>query len=146
MAAYATDASAPHAPSTHTPAAPSPDSRWCLLHGTLARQIQKLGPRPTGAPFRTVIGPPVPAVEAWLLAGQAMRPSEAAWLQCGPAAAAASEEYKRQLKRERYGPVPRSDKPSVASHLIRGALATPGLLRTAFPGGFAPLEDEIRSW
>lgn len=144
-----TDATVPHDPATH--AAPPPAGcRWCLLQSSLAQTLQRLarqGLRPAGTPLFTAVGTPVPAVEGWLLAGRAPHASEASWRQRGPHAAAASEEFKRQLKREAYGAGPPfRDMPSRASELIREVLTSAGALRTAFPGGYAPLEDAIRSW
>lgn len=119
-----TDATVPHDPATHTPEFPHPDCRWCALHTALARALAGVGPRPVQGPLRTAVGAPAPAVEAWLLAGDPVHASEAAWLQRGASAAAASEAYKRQLKQAAYGPGPPfRSMTSSASTRIRRALA-----------------------
>lgn len=142
-----TDATTPHDPATHTPGAPHPDCRWCMLGTELARAMSLLAPRPGRRPLGTALGAPVPALEGWLLAGRAAHASEAAWRPRGVLAASASESYKRRLKEEAYGPGPPFQAtPRTAATLIRQVLATPGALRTAYPGGYGPLEDAIRSW
>lgn len=139
-----TDAGVPHDPRTH--GQPHPDCRWCMLHAALARTLAQIQVTP-GRTLRVAIGTPVPAIEAWLLADHASRPSEAAWLQRGSTAGAGAVAYKRRLKQFAYGSAaPRTNAPTNASVLIRGVLAKPGLLRTAFPGGYGPLEDAILAW
>lgn len=140
------DLDVPHDPRTHTSSEPFPGCRWCALHSALQTALARTRPVP-GRNLITAVGCPVPAIEAWLLAGATPEGSEAAWTQRGVGAAAGALAYKRKLKQQAYGSVQhRTDRRETATRLIRRALASPGLLRTAFPGGYGPFEDAILAW
>jgi hypothetical protein len=133
--------------STHdAPGKSNPDCRLCALRQVAQRELSRLKTRPSLPPLRVAIGLPVPALEAWLLShrhgGLTEAMIKAARLQH-------REDYPRvRLKELLYGTARPTlqleiEKMLEAMNEIIGDLPR---LRTAFPGGFGPLFDEIVSW
>ncbi len=121
--------------------------RFCQLRSAIARVA--LTPVVGKAPVRTAVGLAVPTVEAWYRCGQDPHVNEAAW---GRALAARQYPYDgKSLKRAVYG----TDRPSLALETERATDAARRLVATAgglesldrlFPGGFATMAREVRSW
>lgn len=141
------DRSQVHDPATHPGDQLAPGCRLCDLRSIAVQELARCGPAPSRAtPLRVAIGTPVPTLEAWLLAGVRPDVGEAAW-------AVALREGRTQstpgsLKTSAYGAraVTTDVMRPRAQRLIRDALTRGDVLRTAFPGGFGPLEDAIRAW
>lgn len=141
-----TDTSPVHDPVVHavTRAASVAECRWCYLHATVLDTMRAIeaGGGPV-IPF--AVGCPVPSLEAWLLAAQPGGPSEAGWLMDGAGNPARAKAHRLALKRRAYGDAT-ADREPTARSLIGQVLSDPARLRTAFPGGYAPMEDAIRAW
>lgn len=95
--------------------------------------------------IKTVIGIAVPAIEAWYLCGKDLAVSEAAWkvgLDTG-----VDPYTKNQLKEKVYG----TDRPNLkletecAEEEATRLGESIDLLRTYFPNGFGPFEQDLRS-
>jgi hypothetical protein len=125
----------------------SRDCRFCQLQCAIARvSLSLVADKPS---IRTAVGLAVPTVEAWYRCGQDPHVNEAAW---GRALAARQFPYDgKSLKRAVYG----TDRPSLAleteraTDAARRLVATPGglaSLERLFPGGFATMAREVRSW
>jgi hypothetical protein len=130
----------------HTADAPVRDCRLCELQVVARESLARLAPVSGRRPLRIAIGVPVPALEAWLLAGRDGRASEAAWAQ-----ARGDRRYwhlKGALKDAAYGgrhlaEVVMAER---ARTLIRITLRDGDVLRQSFPGGFGPFADAIVGW
>ncbi|MGH8244111.1 MAG: hypothetical protein ACRETY_12275 [Steroidobacteraceae bacterium] len=96
--------------------------------------------------LRVAIGVAVPAIEAWYLFGKDPRASEASW-----AVTRTGDTFltvKRALKKAVYGSeVPLGELLSVraAAEATRISSDLAALARF-FPGGFAPLAEEVGAW
>jgi hypothetical protein len=96
--------------------------------------------------LKVAIGLPVPAIEAWYLAGRNHQVGEAAWLM---GLKADKKPFTRpQLKQMVYG----TDRPSLeletecAVREARRIIANLQAILSAFPAGFGLMAEEIRSW
>jgi hypothetical protein len=128
--------------SAHDKAGADPGTcRLCRIRKSIAKARNQLKPR-TGRPeLKVAIGLAVPAIEAWYLAGKEHQVGEAAWRAAPPFT-------KLQLKMKVY----RTERPSLevetecAVKEARRIIQTIKVIDDAFPAGFGPMANEIRSW
>ena len=123
----------------------NPKCRLCFLREKVRKTLGALKQVPGKPMIKTVIGIAVPAIEAWYLCGKDSAVSEAAWkvgLDTG-----VDPYTKNQLKEKVYG----TDRPNLE---LETACAVEeanrlgesiDLLRTYFPNGFGPFEQDLRS-
>lgn len=122
-----------------------PKCRLCFLKEKVRKTLGVLKQVPGKPMIKTVIGIAVPAIEAWYLCGKDLTVSEAAWT-----AGENSGVYpytKNQLKEKVYG----TDRPNLKleTECAEEEAARLGesidLLRTYFPNGFGPFEQDLRA-
>ncbi len=120
--------------------------RLCELRLEIEAAIDSLKKVPGRKLITVAAGLAVPAIEAWYLCGKPGNVSEAAWIQ---GLRAPPGPYDRnRLKKEVYG----TDRPSLARQTERAVEEALRLakdlssLRRLFPGGYLPLENELRCW
>ena len=135
----------------HTTAHEAPDyhhplCRLCQLRALFRRTAKKLPPARGRERVLRCVGVAVPAVEAWYLCGRDAAVSEAAWL-AGQQRGIAPY-TRRELKWRVYG----TDRPSLP-HETRRAVEEVARhrgdvrrLEADFPGGFATLAQDLRTW
>ena len=135
-----------HSPDHDAPGKQDPDCRFCAASAAAKNALASLPPR-SGLPnLRVAIGLAVPTMEAWLLSRREAGMTEANWRM---ARKEKREPFTRiQLKEMLYGtksPGIELETEKMCVHM-KEIVADLERFRTAFPDGFGPLHDEIRSW
>lgn len=137
------DLTDPHSP-VHE-GQPDPGCRWCALHAAADTTLARFPPLAGRSPLRVAIGVAVPAVEAWLLAGRGVVRSEAEWIVARHEGRFQS--VRESLKRQAYGGAVVTTGAAIARALpLLDVALSSGVLVSAFPGGYGPLEAAIRAW
>jgi hypothetical protein len=122
------------------------DCRFCNARSAAQRTLASLPLRSGLQPLRIAIGLAVPTIEAWLLSRNEAGMTEANWRK--------SRQEKREpfsrakLKEMLYGtksPGIQLETEKICAHMTE-IVTDLERFRTAFPGGFGPLYDEIRQW
>jgi len=122
------------------------DCRFCAIREVAQCELARLKARPVLPPLRVAVGLAVPALEAWLLSQRRTGLTEA---MVKVARQERRELHSRaQLKELLYGtsrPTLELETAKMVEHM-REIVRDLQRLRTAFPGGFGPLYDEIMTW
>ena len=124
-----------------------PDCRLCELRAIAAKERSRLTLRPERSPIRCAFGLAVPAIEAWLLSFRKSGMTEVNWI------TARKEKRpdpfsREQLKRLAYGTtrISLESESAKMKEYMTEIVTDLERFRTAFPGGFGPLYDEVRIW
>ena len=131
-----------HAPAHEAPEGSKEQCRFCQIRKILSQAQRQLKARQGRLELKIAIGVPVPAIEAWYLAGKNHQVGEAAWN------AGQRPFSRRQLKKLVYG----TDRPSleletrIAVEEAQRIAADRKAIETAFPVGFGLMAQAIRSW
>jgi hypothetical protein len=135
------DNTEPHDANHDAPGAAHEDCRLCQIRKIALKACKQLKPIHGRHTLKIAIGLAVPAIEAWYLVGKNHEVGEAAWKVKPPFTTA-------KLKEQVYGTVRPSfeHQRDCAVNEARRAIANLGAIETAFPMGFRPMAQEIRSW
>jgi hypothetical protein len=135
-----------HSPDHDAPPGGEPACRFCRAQQIIASARRHLKRRPGQPELKVAVGLPVPAIEAWYLAGKNHEVGEPGWI---VGLANGRPPFTRpQLKKLVYG----TDRPSLeletecAVREARRIITDMSAIETALPAGFGLMARTIRSW